>query len=507
MSAEFARVSPSALSETCPALRLEAGDLQRPTTEEFDAEWKFEVIHSVGAGRDGLGREALQSDIVSFHSLIKIPRGTRFLRNDRHVWGLLQQVCEGGAVNTKIMDGYHSGEKPYTPSDALRWSISVANALNHLHCSEPTVLHRDIKVDNILLDYNASTDQLDAKLSDFDYSAYGTSKKGKSDKSPRDSPSAPSARGSFSSGANLLCTASGGSGRSAPLKCISLLELKPTAARAQQGTRLRRQARSSSLANECILETPLPMQTQPNAGRASAKQRSAMNMQLGESSPRASHLVQPNAMHKSSSMGGLCFQDEDLSTGYLPMQFIPMASRASAKLHAALKMPLVGSSPRASHLARPNAALKSSSTGGRSFVDADTSTGSSSRPNSRFSVMQVDSCASGNILLDRNSALSQLVSQSNAVEEGSVIVYNRLWESEGVTPFLDASYFPTAGLECDGSANEESDTVGPELTDEFYTSIASKTLQALLEQEKMGHLSNQYELDVAVYDLAFNLTG
>eukprot|EP00798_Chlamydomonas_sp_ICE-L_P001274 gene1274-32624_t len=125
MAPEFHRVSPSALSLTLPALRLQ--DLQRPTTEQFDAEWKFEgrlgtggfaevfkvraviekklyalkVFTDSESTKDELAakmffREARilkamsTSDIVSFHGLIKIPQGTKFLKNKRHLWGLLQ---------------------------------------------------------------------------------------------------------------------------------------------------------------------------------------------------------------------------------------------------------------------------------------------------------------------------------------------------------------------------------------------------------------------------------
>eukprot|EP00798_Chlamydomonas_sp_ICE-L_P021015 gene21015-27877_t len=117
--------------------------MQRPTLNEFDTEWKFEG--RLGKGAFAEGGKDFESDVD------QIPQGTKFLKNTCELWGILQDLCE-----------------LYTTSDALRWSVSVANAINHLHCSEPTVLHRDIKVDNILLDCNVSTSQLDAKLSDFD---------------------------------------------------------------------------------------------------------------------------------------------------------------------------------------------------------------------------------------------------------------------------------------------------------------------------------------------------
>lgn len=39
----------------------------------------------------------------------------------------------------------------YTDDDALRWSSQVAGALAYLHSSRPQVIHRDLKLENVLL--------------------------------------------------------------------------------------------------------------------------------------------------------------------------------------------------------------------------------------------------------------------------------------------------------------------------------------------------------------------
>ncbi|KAL4442953.1 hypothetical protein ABPG77_008444 [Micractinium sp. CCAP 211/92] len=56
--------------------------------------------------------------------------------------------------------------RPLSDADALRWCLGIASALQYLHSLSPPVMHRDLKLDNIMLS-SADVAQADAKLGDF----------------------------------------------------------------------------------------------------------------------------------------------------------------------------------------------------------------------------------------------------------------------------------------------------------------------------------------------------
>jgi serine/threonine protein kinase len=57
------------------------------------------------------------------------------------------------------------GRQVYSNSQALGWALDVASALQYLHQRSPAVLHRDVKLSNVLLAKDEGG--YVAKLSDF----------------------------------------------------------------------------------------------------------------------------------------------------------------------------------------------------------------------------------------------------------------------------------------------------------------------------------------------------
>lgn len=39
----------------------------------------------------------------------------------------------------------------YKYADALRWALQLAEGLDHMHSRSPMLLHRDVKLDNVLI--------------------------------------------------------------------------------------------------------------------------------------------------------------------------------------------------------------------------------------------------------------------------------------------------------------------------------------------------------------------
>jgi serine/threonine protein kinase len=52
------------------------------------------------------------------------------------------------------------------PQDALRWALDIAEALEYLHGFRPLIVHRDLKLENILLT-SGQPARASAKLADF----------------------------------------------------------------------------------------------------------------------------------------------------------------------------------------------------------------------------------------------------------------------------------------------------------------------------------------------------
>ena len=79
---------------------------------------------------------------------------------------IVQEFCGGGSLRDLVLKQMTSPKKLYSQADALRWALHIATALNYLHTAKPKIIHRDLKLDNVLLTVVQSTTAA-AKLADF----------------------------------------------------------------------------------------------------------------------------------------------------------------------------------------------------------------------------------------------------------------------------------------------------------------------------------------------------
>lgn len=80
---------------------------------------------------------------------------------------MVQEYCSGGSLQSLVIQCMiNPFGSTYSSADSLQWSIHMAKALAYLHSVKPTVIHRDLKLENCLLtDKNVS--KADCKLADF----------------------------------------------------------------------------------------------------------------------------------------------------------------------------------------------------------------------------------------------------------------------------------------------------------------------------------------------------
>jgi serine/threonine protein kinase len=79
---------------------------------------------------------------------------------------LLLLLLQGGTLMHKVSQSMISpGRQVYSNAQALGWALDVASALQYLHQRSPAVLHRDVKLSNVLLAKQEGG--YVAKLSDF----------------------------------------------------------------------------------------------------------------------------------------------------------------------------------------------------------------------------------------------------------------------------------------------------------------------------------------------------
>ncbi len=73
-------------------------------------------------------------------------------KKQRETMFLACEMMQGGALNRLVISQMLMPHKSlFTLVTALKWCINMADALVYLHSSQPKVIHRDLKLENILL--------------------------------------------------------------------------------------------------------------------------------------------------------------------------------------------------------------------------------------------------------------------------------------------------------------------------------------------------------------------
>lgn len=105
--------------------------------------------------------------IVRCHQLVKIPAGVVSTSDGSSRWALVLDLMEGGSLARVVANQMTTpNRKLYSEQQALTWLRQVASALSYLHGMKSPIIHRDVKLDNILLTKAPSADPA-AILADF----------------------------------------------------------------------------------------------------------------------------------------------------------------------------------------------------------------------------------------------------------------------------------------------------------------------------------------------------
>jgi serine/threonine protein kinase len=82
---------------------------------------------------------------------------------------VVTEVCKGGTLRNLVQDQMITvHRKQYSLHSAISWCLQIAKALNYLHRSDPRVIHRDLKLENVILSAKPRAGApASAKLADF----------------------------------------------------------------------------------------------------------------------------------------------------------------------------------------------------------------------------------------------------------------------------------------------------------------------------------------------------
>ncbi|KAL6748455.1 kinase-like domain-containing protein [Haematococcus lacustris] len=85
---------------------------------------------------------------------------------------MVQEFMGGGTLKKMVSKQMRTPHRSvYSNADALRWTTQLAEAIAYLHAARPKVIHRDLKMDNVLLT-EGEVSVKSAKLSDFGLVAF-----------------------------------------------------------------------------------------------------------------------------------------------------------------------------------------------------------------------------------------------------------------------------------------------------------------------------------------------
>ncbi|KAK9836337.1 hypothetical protein WJX81_006653 [Elliptochloris bilobata] len=72
--------------------------------------------------------------------------------NHKESYYIVQEYLDGGTLKHKVLEQMTNlGRLAYSNADACAWAEEVADGLAYLHSYNPQVIHRDVKLDNVLL--------------------------------------------------------------------------------------------------------------------------------------------------------------------------------------------------------------------------------------------------------------------------------------------------------------------------------------------------------------------
>eukprot|EP00210_Caulerpa_lentillifera_P006887 g6584.t1 len=164
-------------------LRDMYGDVVLDPKGNFGTVSKYQYIETDGS-EDFLAIKRLRPGDISAQVLLDFMREVKILKKLKHFniaafrgtgylpseipdeeddVFLAQELMEGGTLRAKLEKQRRlRDERLYSMSTGLQWLLDVANALAYLHGAEPLVIHRDLKLENIML----NSDNI-AKIVDF----------------------------------------------------------------------------------------------------------------------------------------------------------------------------------------------------------------------------------------------------------------------------------------------------------------------------------------------------